>query len=173
MQIIREDLPTLGPSEEQQALAAFNHAAEQKRFLLGQQWRITNYALIAFAVLTAAPSWVKPESWIYSWRSSVSLIAFVLVWMVVVFTFRNLRRSERSLDRQDKSLREARKRLKLMSAINKELTGQEEGSEKRRRFLNLPVKWVLSIVLVLGASIASLIIVSRIPVPQVVACISQ
>jgi hypothetical protein len=53
-----ESQPPFGPSE-QQALTTVNYAAEELRFFKGQQWHVTNYALIAYAALAAAPDWMQ------------------------------------------------------------------------------------------------------------------
>ena len=51
---------TFPPSEEQ-ALAAFNHAAEELRFFKVQQWHVTNYALLAYVALAGVRNgWEKP-----------------------------------------------------------------------------------------------------------------
>jgi hypothetical protein len=43
-------------AEQEQAIVAFNHAAEELRFFKSQQWNVANYALVAQAVLVAAPA---------------------------------------------------------------------------------------------------------------------
>ena len=48
-----EEQPPSKANEEQQALAAFNHAAEELRFFKGQQWHVANYALLAYAAVVA------------------------------------------------------------------------------------------------------------------------
>ena len=58
---------TFPPSEEQ-ALAAFNHAAEELRFFKGQQWHVTNYALLAYVALAGAPEWMGE-----TWKASANL----------------------------------------------------------------------------------------------------
>jgi hypothetical protein len=47
-----------GASEEQ-ALAVFTSSGEAVRFLIGQRWQVTNYALAAYVALVAAPEWIS------------------------------------------------------------------------------------------------------------------
>jgi len=42
-------------AEQEQALAAFEHAADELRFFKGQQWAVSNYALILQAALASIP----------------------------------------------------------------------------------------------------------------------
>lgn len=58
MTTTRTNDPIDRPSEQEQALAVFNHAAEEIRFFKSQQWSVTNYTLLAYAALAAAPEWV-------------------------------------------------------------------------------------------------------------------
>jgi hypothetical protein len=55
------------PSQEQ-ALATFSHAAEERCFLRSQQWLLTYDVLIAYAALTVAPAWVEHGS-LRSWTA--------------------------------------------------------------------------------------------------------
>jgi hypothetical protein len=42
-------------AEQNQALAVFHHAAEEVRFFKKQQWLVTNYTVLTYAALVAAP----------------------------------------------------------------------------------------------------------------------
>jgi hypothetical protein len=42
-------------SKREQALAVFHHAAEEIRFFKKQQWLVTNYTVLTYTVLVAAP----------------------------------------------------------------------------------------------------------------------
>jgi hypothetical protein len=48
---------------EEQALAIFNQAAEQMRFERSLQWQITNYAVLAYAALTATSVVLALAGW--------------------------------------------------------------------------------------------------------------
>jgi hypothetical protein len=66
-----------GPTEEGQALAIFNHAAEEIRFFKGQQWRVTNYTLLAYGALVAAPQLFED----LCWKAVVGGACFVAVFV--------------------------------------------------------------------------------------------
>jgi hypothetical protein len=136
------------PNEEQ-ALATYNEANEERRFLLRQQWQVTNYTLIAFAALAAAPTWLgRPYSWA-SWG------AFGLVSLAAASAGLYLWRSEDSLKRQERRLGAARKHLELICKIDAEVSGEEERKPHRK------IKKVFLAVLFLGWAIATAIILSR------------
>jgi hypothetical protein len=180
MQITREEqvLSTFQPSEEQ-GVAAFNHAAEERRFLRGQQWQVTNYTLIAYAALAVAPTWLEPDSW----RSWASWGAFGLALLAAGQALRILANLEWQLNRERRRLRAVRDRLLLMREIQHSLKNPamwwqrrfwvrtyEQGTTPR----DLRLKPSFFAVVFLGFIVASLIILSRIPcVQQVVARISQ
>jgi hypothetical protein len=177
MQNNREGQPfPIYSASPEQVLATFNDAGDERRFLTGHQWRVSNYALLAFAAITAAPSWVDEDSWLDSGRSWVSVFAFVLVWIVYYLTLRVLRNSEFSLDRQRYRQREARQHLEFLSAVDYSIRSRSEmlrPGKKRDHEQGIDsgprVKRIFRAVLLLGASIATLINFSRISVPQVVA----
>ena len=164
-----QTLPKFEPSAEQ-ALTTFNHAAEELRFFKGQQWRVTNYALIAYAALAAAPSWVEPESW----RSGVSCIASGLVVATFLAAWRVVAILEASIEKERDRQNAARDHLQLLRKLHKK-HGRIDQSEMSwwRSLWNPPVKRVLIAGLLLGAVVATLINLSRIPLVQrVVACVS-
>jgi hypothetical protein len=144
----QEQLPPSRPSEEQ-ALAIFNNAAEQRRFLMMQRWHIANYALLAFAALAAAPDWLEKGSWLDTGRSWVSFGAIVLVVAVLVLTLLYLSRARRWLGNQYQRMREAREHLSLMDKIH----GSGQGTGPRH--------WSIVVVVVFGAFVAGLINLSR------------
>jgi hypothetical protein len=178
MQITCEEqtLPTFDPSEEQ-ALATINHAREEIRFFKGQQWQVTNYALIAYAALAAVPSWVEPDSWLYGWRSWVSWGTLGLVGVTMVWTLWMLWGLETARKMELRRLSEAREHLPFIDEIARRVAfianqGQDRPENPREMLLEMlrrlrlwkpEVKPVLFAAVVLGWIVASLIILSRIP----------
>jgi hypothetical protein len=157
MQMPREEQVSPFDQSEQQALATFSHAAEERRFLREHQWQITNYVLIAYAALTAAPEWLDPDS---CWRSLTSLFAIVLMSLAGVQGWRVMLNERRHLNRERERLDAAQNRLPLIGEIP--VTGHPP--RNRGLFAAVFLGWVFG----------SLINLSRIPsVQHVCACISQ
>jgi hypothetical protein len=162
---------------EQQALATFNHAAEQRRYLRGLRWTITNYALIAYAALAVAPSLVDENACF--WRALVSVVAVPLVWAAFGQAYRLLADMQDELDMELRRLHAALEDLPLISKIHARYRQKERSDRRgRRRFWILlrrsckraPADWLGFFgVLFLGAIFASLIILSRMPWPLVLA----
>lgn len=98
------------PNEEQ-TLAAFHHAAEELRFFKGQQWRVANYTLLAYAALVATPSLVQ--------SCAVSAFAGVLVPVVTLAALAVLWSLEEALAKERGRLFTAReKHLLLIKEIH-------------------------------------------------------
>jgi hypothetical protein len=140
---------------EQQALATFSHAAEEIRFFKGQQWHVTNYALIAYAALAAAPEWME------AWKASANLYCAIAVVVTALSAGLVLVALEIALNKERKRMEAVRLKLLLIREIHRK---------------SKPAwRWVVTVVLLPtvlgGAALAIWINFSRIP--WVVACISQ
>jgi hypothetical protein len=142
---------TFAPGE---ALATFNHAAEEIRFFKGQQWHLTNYALIAFAALAAAPDWVERASW----KSYAPWVAILLIGLAGAVAALELGRLERALNKERLRLHAARDHLLLIRDIHRRYPS-EDGLEMLKLW-KTPYMFVA--VMTFGAWIAVLINVSRI-----------
>jgi hypothetical protein len=70
-----------------EAALAFNHAAEEIRFFKGQQWSITNYALLLQAGIVGAVELVKQQSLWCCWADVAAVLAIglivVAVWLLI------------------------------------------------------------------------------------------
>lgn len=98
------------PNEEQ-ALTTFQNAAEELRFFKGQQWRVADYALLAYAALVTTPSLVQ--------SCAVSLFAGVLVPVVTLAALTVLWSLEEALAKERGRLFTAReKHLPLIKEIH-------------------------------------------------------
>jgi hypothetical protein len=150
--------PPCDPSE-QQALAVFNHAAEEIRFFKGQQWRVTNYALLAYAALAAAPRWMG------AWKGYANALCSVAVIFAGLVAWRVLRSLNEAHAKERRRMERAR-REKLSVVAELHANGSPIDGRATGRIV-----WIMGAALVIGAVLAILINLSRIP--QVVACISQ
>jgi hypothetical protein len=190
MQIPRE--------EQEQALATFVHAGEEMRSLRNHEWQITYYAVITYAALAAAPLLVNG----HSLRALLNLFAFVLVWLVALQAGRMLWYIRDQWSAEGARLEEALKHLRLMGEILKyrpkkrserpwwvsfgrrdreqaplpggspDRPGAGEGSQGTAS--GSAVSTSLGLVVMIGAALASVIILSRIPyLPAIVACIGR
>jgi hypothetical protein len=142
------------PSSEEQALATFNHAGEEIRFFKGQQWHATNYALLAYAALAAAPEWME------TWKASASLYcasAVIFTFLVACVVLVTL---EVALNKERRRMDEVRPKLPLIEDLHKKSPGGF-------RWVAIPV---LLIAVFGGAVLAIFINLARIP--QIVACLT-
>jgi hypothetical protein len=148
-------------SEQEQALAVFNHAAEEIRFFKGQQWHVTNYALLTFAALAVVPSWLEPPRW--AWFANLLCTALVILpaWGAV----RVLKSLDGALQKERGRMEKARDKLPLVREMH-------AAPEPRDRI----VSWLLYTAVGAGAYFAIFINLSRIinlsRSPQVVACLT-
>jgi hypothetical protein len=194
MQIPRE--------EQEQALATFVHAGEEMRSLRNHEWQVIYYAVSAYAALAAAPLLVNSDSWLYSWRTLLSLFAFVLVWLVALQAGRMLWYIKDQRNAEGARLEETLNHLRLMGEILKhrpkkrserpwwvsfgrrdreqaprpggspDSPGAGEGSQGVAS--GSAVSTGLGLVVLIGAALASVIILSRIPyLPGIVACVGR
>jgi hypothetical protein len=145
--------PQFDPSE-QQALAAFNHAAEELRFFKGQQWHVTNYVLLAYVALATAPDGMG------AWKASASLYCAVAVIVTALLACGVLVTLEVALNKERNRLKEVRPKLPLIKEIHK---------NSPAKFRSVAIV-VLLIAVVGGAVLACFINLSRIP--RIVACLT-
>jgi hypothetical protein len=156
----------------EQAITTFNHAAEEMRFHLNHQWLITNYAMLAYAGLVVATSFVDKNR--YGWRTAVNVVAVVLVVLAAWQAWRYLAYSNDIRVLQSSRLEKAIEHLPLICRIHeKQPPRPREGRSPLVRNLQalfafsvrrdeLPrFSWGLFAVVGLGAAFASQIIISR------------
>lgn len=116
----------MASQEQEQALATFDHAAEELRFFKGQQWQVANYALIAYAALVAAPRWTE--------SCALSAIAGMLVFVVMLAALAVLWSLEQALAKERGRLFTARKEhLPLIEQIHHDRTPREYRSAVSKR----------------------------------------
>jgi hypothetical protein len=184
---------------EEQAIATFNHAAEEMRSLRDHEWLITNYAMIAYAALVAAPLLVG-EKRCY-WRGGVNVGAVVLVLLAFFQAERVLWYTNDFRDVAHARLEEAVDRLHLVCKIHQghwptkpshspwwiglwkrdpearpscgSLIRSGAGEASQRTDRDSPVRPGLGIAVGLGALLASAIILSRIPWPSAVVLLAS
>jgi hypothetical protein len=155
-------------SIEQQAIAIFQQAAEERRFLRSHRWTITYYAMTAYGVLAVAPSFVEPGGL----RTFISLLALPLVLAAGFQAYRLL------ADVQDELNMEKDRLLATLTAIryiwqihdtNRLYKDRSPQKSKDRYYPSLcewrVAGWVSFFVLLLaGGFLAIVIILSRIHV---------
>jgi hypothetical protein len=147
---------------EQQALAVFNHAAQEIRFFKDQQWRVTNYALLAYGALVAAPELIDGSKDLANWGCAGIAVLAAAAAGVVLWKLDKAHKKER--DRMD----EVRLDLPLVKKIHDKFPSGD-GNRRTGRLV-----WAFSIALGIGLLLAIAINVSRAPSSaRLLACISQ
>jgi hypothetical protein len=68
-------------ASQEQALAVYISAGEAVRFLIGQRWQVTNYALLAYVALAAAPEWISRNGR----RSQIAAGLLCTIFAFVIF----------------------------------------------------------------------------------------
>jgi hypothetical protein len=72
-------------ADQEQAVVAFDHAAEELRFFKSQQWSVANYSLLAQAALVTAPALI-PHDGGTSARILSAMVSFVVasaaIWLL-------------------------------------------------------------------------------------------
>jgi hypothetical protein len=173
----REASPPFYPSE-QQALATFYHAAEEIRFFKGQQWKVTNYALIAYGALAATPPWIADCKEVNGWSwfcVMVNLASAFAVLITAYFAYRVLGSLDQSHDKELRRMKAARRELPLVKRIHSRFRLTRKGAWWRpRRARTRPgrVIWVLHTALFIGAELAVVINLLRVPWPRVWASVT-
>jgi hypothetical protein len=167
----------MGSEQEQgQALAVFNHATEEIRFFKGQQWRVTNYALLAYAALAAAPRLIERES-VGDCVWSVANLGCALVALVTAsLAFGVLGSLNKALGKERRRMDKARCNLLLLMAIHNSEPRDRAARYWPCRFrfrrrtqhradddAHDPVVCVLRAALVIGLVIVFLINLARVP----------
>ena len=155
------------PESEPQALAVLNHAALEIRFFKDQQWRVTNYALLAYGALVAAPGLIGDgrkdvadcSYVVANWLFAAIAVAAAVLAAVVLWRLDKAHKKER--DRMD----EVRFDLPLVKRIHDKFpSGRVERRTGR-------LVWIFSIALSIGVLLAIWINVSRAPWARLLACI--
>jgi hypothetical protein len=136
-------------SEQEQALAVFNHAAEEIRFFKGQQWQVTNYALLTFAALAAIPLWWGPARWALFGKNGICAGVAIVA---AAWAFQILRSLDRAIDKERDRMNKARSKLPLIQEFH-----AEPGPRDRK------VSSILHAAVFAGAFFAFVINVLRIP----------
>ena len=157
--------PPCGPGELEQALATFDHAAEEIRFFKGQQWNVTNYALLTYAALAAAPDWLGSQDW--RWQISLLCAGFtVLAFLAASGVLKGL---NEALEKERSRMDEARTKLPLVGEIHGKFPSRDwrpepsnQGRLRKSRPPVLTVPGILNTAVLAGMVISALINVSRI-----------
>ena len=103
--------------EKEQALAAFEHAAEELRFFKGQQWSVANYALLAQAATVTVPGLLEHVA--DPPVESVARLVGVLVALAVLrYGWNVLSWLDRSIRKERDRMYEARRQLPTLRAIH-------------------------------------------------------
>ena len=141
------------PSQEQ-ALAVFNHAAQEIRFFKGQQWLVTNYALITYGALAATPQLID-DTCLKAVASALCAAVVALPAGAAGWVLYSL---DEALDKERRRMDKARCKLPMVAKLH--ANGRVDGS----------VIWILRGAVVVGALLAIGINISR--APWVAACLS-
>lgn len=139
------ETPSTSPDREQ-ALAVLSHAGEEIRFFKSQQWHVTNYALLAYVALASVPSWITAS------EAFASAICAVLVIATAGMALWVLRSLDVALEKERDRMGAARCKLPLVEAIHAKFGP-----------VNSKVTSVLQAAILLGAIVAILINLSRLP----------
>jgi hypothetical protein len=111
--------PSGDPSEPDQALAVFSHAAEEIRFFKKQQWLVTSYALTGFFALAIAPEWLAHCKEIETqFCIGVNLGCALVVLVTTMFALWVLGSLEESHRKELNRMNAARKRLPVIGDIH-------------------------------------------------------
>jgi hypothetical protein len=156
-----------GPGEEhgaseEQALATFNHAAEEIRFFKGQQWRVTNYALLAYGALVAAPPLIGHTKDVANWVwVGSNLVCAVLVPVPGWLAWGRLKSLNDALNKERNRMSAARSKLPLIQQIHGDFPPQDRD-----------VTTTLRLALWGGAVVAIAINLLRLQWARLVACLT-
>ena len=134
----------------------FTHAGEEIRFFKSQQWHVTNYALLAYVALAAAPLWMP------TWKSLASFFCAVLVAAAAALALLVLRSLDAALQKERHRMREARCKLPVAAAIHTKFGPVNSKIVTR----------ALQAAVLLGAALAISIDLVRIPWSRVVVCLT-
>jgi hypothetical protein len=161
-------------TSEEQMIATFNHGREEMRFLKKHEWLITNYAVIAFAALAITPTLVDKGKWHWLWLDFVSVFAFVLVVLAGLQAVRVLWYTEAQRNMEHRRLLKGIERLNWMGEIEQirplkrserppwvRLLTRDRNEASQGTDSGVDVKPGLALVVILGASFANVIILSR------------
>ena len=150
------------PSDEEQALAVFNHAGEEIRFFKGQQWMLTNYALLAYGALAAASLLIDDSKDVENWVWTLSnLFCAALVPLAGWLTWLRLKSLNDALKKERDRMSEARSKLPLIQQIHSQLPPGDRN-----------VTGTLALALWGGGLVAIGINLLRLPWARVVGCLT-
>jgi hypothetical protein len=150
------------PGDQEQALAVFNHAGEEIRFFKGQQWMLTNYALLAYGALAAAPQLIGDSRDVANWVWVASnLGCAVLVPLAGWLTWGRLTTLNDALNKERNRMSEAKSKLPLIQQIHSNFPPGDRN-----------VTEILGVVLLSGALVAIGINLLRIRWARIVACLT-
>jgi hypothetical protein len=104
--VTRERALQASALEQEQALAVFHHAAEEIRFFKKQQWLVTNYTMLTYAALVAAPEAVggskDPTNSLYVFANVLGIAGALLALIAAIGVLGSLDGShKKELDRMD------------------------------------------------------------------------
>jgi hypothetical protein len=145
------------PRSEPQALAVLNHAGHEIRFFKGQQWQVTNYALLTYAALAAAPPLIVDCEGVANCACIlVNFVCSAVVALAAIGAWLVLRSLDKAHDKELQRMNAARDTLPLVQEIH---TKFKLGGLKIRPGR---VIWVLRIALVVGAVLAISVNLARV-----------
>lgn len=127
-------------NDQQQALAAFEHAGAELRFFKSQQWSAANYTLLAEATAVTVPALLKGSP-AEAWARCAAIVIAIIVPFVGGLLIASL---ERAMVKERKRMSEARKRLPALDAIHGTQEAEARGD----------VAGALYVAIALGAAIA-------------------
>jgi hypothetical protein len=168
-----DSLSSLSPNEQRkQALETFKHAAQEIRFYISQKWQVTNYALVAYGALVAAPALIvdckDAASAVLCVKVNVGCA--VLVFGAAALAYGTLSSLQKSHATELKRLVEARDELLLVKKIHEQSEFKPGAARATHPGRTI---WVLWAALAIGALLAIGINISRVPWAPIAACISQ
>lgn len=148
--------PDASQDNQQQALAIFYHAAEELCFFKRQPLQVTNYALLAYIALASAPLWV-----IHSWRGLLYVACVVLIWVVAGLSIWMQCNLHSALKKE---------RGRMDDVREHHLTVMRTMHQSRPQVRS--VTFVLCLPLLLGAALATFVMLSRPEMTRMLACIT-
>jgi hypothetical protein len=175
-------------SEQAQALAVFNHAAEEIRFFKGQELPVTNYALIAYGALAVYPPSIHCNHVVTWFCAGVNFACAFAVLVTAAVAYRVLSSLDQAYGKELSRMNAARWKPPLVGAIHTKFRlvnssawwklplvkirassrRLDSGGDRRPGRVILVLRTVLAI----GAVLAMLVNLLPLPWTRVAACLS-
>jgi hypothetical protein len=150
-------------SRREQALAVFHPAAEEIRFFMKQQWQVTNYALLTYGALVAAPELIGGSKDVAnSLYVAANWVGVVVAWLALIGAVWVLLSLDRSQEKELFRMAVARWKLPMVHEIHARFRFRAGTRGYRPGRLIL----LLGLVLLMGALLVSGINYSRVVPPE-------